>query len=541
MICRKIILSTAFVAFSFGLEAQTWPWARSCDGIGGSEGTGLCCDLSGNEFLTGYYSGPMTVGSTTLNGYGVFLAKYDASGNALWARTTAGTGSDYGLAVKADQGGNCLLTGYFSSTTFSLGAVTLSNTGSFNAFLAKYDPSGNVLWARSSAGSMNDRSRAVCIDASGNSYIAGLFTSSTVVFGSFTLTNSGTYNSFIAKYDPSGNVLWARSSNGVAEANAVSADQAGNVYMCGQYYSPGASFGGSSLTCGSGSEGFLVKYDPAGNVLWARSSASPGGYNKADAVTSASGSAVYVSGNFSTTTVFGTYSLSGTTASNLFVTKYDGSGNVLWARTATGYAGAYSACNDNNSLYLSGLTSTNNLVLDSYTLNPGAGAPDPTFIARFDLNGNVTYAEALRSGSDDQNAIAIDQNCHLYLGGDFWNYGNQNQTFVIGTNTLTATGSEDAFIAKLSFNCQQDGITERGKGGVFQLYPNPSSGIFTVKLQQESSGAQLRVIDQLGRIVYENTLEAGENIIHPSLKAGLYAYILQQNGSLLAQGKLVID
>jgi hypothetical protein len=541
MIYRKFILATAIAVCSLTLEAQTWAWARSCDGIGGSEGAGVCCDLSGNSFLTGYYSGPMTVGATTLNGFGVFLAKYDASGNALWAKTSAGTGSDYGLALAADQSGNCLVTGYFSSSSFSLGAVTLSNTGNFNVFLAKYDPSGNVLWAKSSVGSMNDRASAICTDASGNSYITGLFSSSTAVFGSYTLTNSGTYNSFVVKYDPSGNVLWARSSNGVAEGHAVSTDQAGNVYACGQYYSPGASFGGNTLTCGSGSEGFLVKYDPSGNVLWARSSASPGGYNNAGAVTSFSNGAVYVSGNFSTTTMFGTYSLSGTAASNLFVTKYDASGNVLWARTAGGYAGAYSACNDNNSMYLSGLTSTNNLVLDSYTLNPGAGAPDPSFIARFDPNGNVTYAEVLRSGSDDQNAIAVDHNCHLYFGGDFWNYGNQNQIFVIGTNTLYATGSEDAFIARLSFNCQQDGLAEYSKNATFQLYPNPSAGSFTIKLQQENSNARLKVFDQLGRVVYESALESGENLIQPHLKAGMYAYSVLQSGSMVARGKLLVE
>ncbi|MEK6616209.1 MAG: T9SS type A sorting domain-containing protein, partial [Bacteroidota bacterium] len=58
-------------------------------------------------------------------------------------------------------------------------------------FFVKYDPSGNVLWAKSAGGTSYDEANSVTADASGNIIAAGFFKSPTITFGSTTLTNTG--------------------------------------------------------------------------------------------------------------------------------------------------------------------------------------------------------------------------------------------------------------------------------------------------------------------------------------------------------------
>ncbi len=83
-------------------------------------------------------------------------------------------------------------------------------------FVVKYDASGNVVWAKSAGGTSNDIGNGIAVDASGNSYVTGYFVSPTITFSTTTLTNasSGTSDMFVVKYDASGNVVWARSAGG---------------------------------------------------------------------------------------------------------------------------------------------------------------------------------------------------------------------------------------------------------------------------------------------------------------------------------------
>ena len=66
-----------------------------------------------------------------------------------------------------------------------------------NIFLTKYDANGNVLWAKSFGGINIDIGSSVAIDASGNAYLTGIFYSPSITFGDYTLTNAGTYGPYM--------------------------------------------------------------------------------------------------------------------------------------------------------------------------------------------------------------------------------------------------------------------------------------------------------------------------------------------------------
>ena len=195
-------------------QAPNCLWAKSAGGTDVDYGRSVTTDASGNVYVMGYFYSPtITFGTTTLTNAGttgysdMFIAKYDAAGNVLWAKSAVGIDSDRGYSVTTDASGNVYVTGSFDSPTITFGTTTLTNagtTGYSDMFIAKYDAAGNVLWAKSEGSTSYDEGYSVATDASGNVYVMGYFYSPTITFGTTTLTNAGSVDMFIAKYDGTG-------------------------------------------------------------------------------------------------------------------------------------------------------------------------------------------------------------------------------------------------------------------------------------------------------------------------------------------------
>jgi hypothetical protein len=212
-------------------------------------------------------------------GFIVFLAGFSAlAGKAavpdfLWLNTAGGEGEDLGYSIAVDPAGSSYVAGGFASTNLKFGSIVLTNAKppSFDAFLVRYDPDGALLWAKKMGGTNDDRAMAVAIDSQDNCYVAGNFVSSNFFIGGVTLTNYAPYGNgsiFIAKFDSSGNLLWAKGPDRADDqfATGIAVDAAGNCYVTG-------TFDGTNIYAGSryGSRGYsdvlLLKYDTNGNLL----------------------------------------------------------------------------------------------------------------------------------------------------------------------------------------------------------------------------------------------------------------------------------
>ena len=260
-------------------------WAQGAGGTINDEPAGLATDGSGNVYVTGYFNSPSIIfGGTSFTNTGtagpdMFIVKYDANGNVIWAETAGGSGNDEGLGIARDNSGNVYVTGYFSSSHITFGETTLNNAGGNDIFIVKYDTNGNPIWAVSAGGSATDWALGVATDGSGNVYVTGGFMSPTITFGTFTLINAGSgyLDMFIVKYDPSGNVLWAKNAGGSSRdvGNSVTTDANGNVFVAGQFMSTSITFGTITLknpkgNTTNGYDMFIVKYTANGNVPWAK-------------------------------------------------------------------------------------------------------------------------------------------------------------------------------------------------------------------------------------------------------------------------------
>ncbi|MEO6130736.1 MAG: T9SS type A sorting domain-containing protein, partial [Saprospiraceae bacterium] len=170
----------------------------------------------------------------------IYLVKLDPGGNVIWAKNAGGEGFDHVQSLAIDYNDNIVVTGYFGSLSMTFDSIVVVNSSFvYDVFLVKYDETGKALWATTAAGSSLDGAYSVTIDKFANIFIAGAFYSNTINFGATTLTNSGGYDLFLAKYDPSGDNVWAIGGGGknYDEIFCVSVDQDENLFIAGGFWS----------------------------------------------------------------------------------------------------------------------------------------------------------------------------------------------------------------------------------------------------------------------------------------------------------------
>ena len=216
-------------------------WALKVGGAGVNGGGAVATDAAGNVYMAGFFTGPVTFGTTSLNG-NAYAAKYTSSGSLVWAKALTGTFGTEGAAMTVNAAGNVYFTGDFTGTVnFNPGSGT-SNLSSANAesvFVLKLDTNGNFVWAKQFASTTGSEAHGIAVDGNGNVYVAGGF-SGTVDFNpgsaTYNLTSAGGLDAFVAKLDSSGNFVWADRFGGTGDdiAYGLAVDSA-NVYTTGYF------------------------------------------------------------------------------------------------------------------------------------------------------------------------------------------------------------------------------------------------------------------------------------------------------------------
>lgn len=182
-----IIMATILSVGLQNAQSSEYTWANQINGFINDSGNWVAMDRDGNVFVTGVFIGTLTIGTETLESsgsYASFIIKYDSNGNLLWARNSE---NNICFGVSTDEFGNCFITGnFYDSTTFD--DWTLTSSGSKDIYLVKFDPNGNVIWAKKAGGIDYDSGTAIAVNNLGEIFISGYF-EGTVYFDSVILTN----------------------------------------------------------------------------------------------------------------------------------------------------------------------------------------------------------------------------------------------------------------------------------------------------------------------------------------------------------------
>jgi hypothetical protein len=159
----------------------------------------LTIDAAGDVVVAGTMSMPVDFGGGPLavSGGTVFVAKLAPGGDYVWSKGFASGGMAYPTALATDIGGDVVLSGYFSGV-LDVDGVLLDGDDSFDAFVAKLDPSGNHVWSRRYGNPEVTHGISVALDAGGSVFFTGNMRG-TVDFGTGPLVSAGGYDVFVAE------------------------------------------------------------------------------------------------------------------------------------------------------------------------------------------------------------------------------------------------------------------------------------------------------------------------------------------------------
>ncbi len=513
-----IILSITFYLLNSTFSvAQNWAWAKSAGGSQKVESYAITVDKMGNSYITGWFEDSLKFGSTTLvatvtsNIFAsdVFIAKYDVNGVFKWAKRAGGNNYDYGNGITTDASGNVYVIGLFSVTA-TFGTLSVTSSGDYDVFIAKYDPSGNALWVKKGGGTGWDVGNGITIDNSGNCYVTGAYRN-TVTFGTTALTSLGNYDAFIAKYDSTGTFIWAKSAGGTDDdrGQSVTTD-AGNCYITG-YFNSTAMVGSTSLISAGGSDILLAKYDAAGNAVWAKKA---GGTldDQGLSISSDDGGNNFITGFFNGASLFGggldTITLISAGAEDIFVGKYDYKGDVKWMKRFGG-----TQPDKGNGISID--TSGNSYVAGSFfgtaqfdTITSVSNNQDDAFVAGLNNLGKAKWVVHGGGVNPDMGkGIATTNTGSCFTTGFF---GTAASFGTINVNGFSTTDNS-LFVAKVDSTTivNPSTVTEDNinlKGVV--VYPNPSDTDVTVQFETSVSVGEISVelYDGVGKIVKHKTV-----------------------------------
>ncbi|MHA2366126.1 MAG: right-handed parallel beta-helix repeat-containing protein, partial [Candidatus Hodarchaeales archaeon] len=203
-----------------------------------------------------------------------WVAKLNTTGSDLIFSTyLGGDGQDIAWDIEIDQNNNSYVVGRTWASDFPVfNAYQGSIAGSSDVFITKFNTSGGVVFSTYFGGSSYDSGNGITLDSSGYIYITGYNQGGSLpTLNAYNATHGGSYESFIAKFNYTGNSLLYSTyigGNGDELANEIKVDSSGNAYIAGWTSSTDfptvnayqSSYGGSI-------DLFATKLNSAGNGL----------------------------------------------------------------------------------------------------------------------------------------------------------------------------------------------------------------------------------------------------------------------------------
>ena len=397
---------------SMDSPGSTWPVSiQGVTAVGTDSdetGRGIATDNAGNVYVAGITDGTLPGSPVTNQGsYDLFLVKYNSAGDTVWTRQMGSPDSETVSGVAVDSGGNIYVAGRTSGT---LPGSPTTYQGGTDLFLVKYNSAGDNVWTRQMGSPDSDIASGVAVDTAGNIYVAG-FTGGTLP-GSPTTHRGGGFDLFLVKYNPAGENVWTRQMGSPKSdtVSGVAVDTGGDIYVAG--YTLGTLPGSPTTNQGS-ADLFLVKYNSAGENVWTRQMGSP--FNDTvSGVAVDTGGNIYVAGYTSST-------LPGSPTTNqgsddLFLVKYNSAGDNVWTRQF--------GSPDTDDAMAVAVDTAGNIYVTGFTGGTLPGSPTTNqgnfdlFLVKYNSAGDNVWTRQKGSPDDDDAlAVAVDTVGNVYVTG----------------------------------------------------------------------------------------------------------------------------
>lgn len=247
-----VILFIAFTISGIAIKAQTAPdWSRVLQTTANNyPSSKVVAADADNIIIAGTVSGPVTFGGTTYTSVGMddlIIFKLNSAGTVIWAKqfNAKANGTIIPEAILVDANHNICLVGTFSGTA-TFGNVVITASAVNNSYIARFDAYGNVVWATAFSANGTGSSK-IAFDIDGNNYLISK-------------------SSSLLKFSASGSKMWGQN---FPDRTLQAINVYGNSLFIGGALQPGISkFGIQNITSKyAHNTGFMAKANLDGEYL----------------------------------------------------------------------------------------------------------------------------------------------------------------------------------------------------------------------------------------------------------------------------------
>jgi hypothetical protein len=389
----------------------------------------------------------------------------DPTPNRLWATYLGGVGYEEIFGTSIATSGDIFVTGQTStiSYTATTGAVISSVNGAVDAFVAKYNVAGNLIWFKYFGGTDFDYATAISKNITTSLVIAGYTTSSTGLASTGNVFGGGN-DAFVAKIDTAGLTIWSRyyGDAGDEQANGVAVSTDGSVYVGGLTTSTLniATAGTQQTAYGAGagvSDGFIAKFNGAtGATIWGTYLGGTGDDAINGIATDATNN-VYVVGNTTSTNNIASTIPAAQQAANAglqdaFLVKYAAATGVRSFGTYMGgtFADGANAVSIDalSNVFVGGYTNSP-LLATAGTYKSALGTGQEAILVKYNSTSGLRIAATYfgGTGNDEIKSINSDAALNIVIAGST---NSPNAIATVASFQNTYSNALDGFVVRLN-------------------------------------------------------------------------------------------
>ncbi|GIV33789.1 MAG: hypothetical protein KatS3mg031_1324 [Chitinophagales bacterium] len=578
-------------------------WALKAENSYEDSPNGIVTDAAGNVYVSGlYYGDTLTFGGLTTTHTGhlnikAYLLKVSPAGTPVWLRTFYAPSDPNGflswgmwlndMTINSNQ--ELIVTGTIRTDSSHIDGFIVKNHGVNGShtdfFVAKFNTTtGTAIWVKQAI-SVNgyENVEQITVDGQNAIYVCGHTISNTLTMDNFTLqaaSISPSNEAFIFKLSDSGAVLWADrfgapNSQKLTQAQGITVDHSGNIYVAGEFSSTELQFGSfllqnnnTQLLSNGSRDLFVAKYNAQGVKQWVKGITHNLNYDYSESIfrlQTGADNNIYAVGMFrgqsitwDSITVFN--SIPTATASSAynridpFIVKFDADGIPFWIKTLHNSTYNHNlhdetltrfVLDNGNNFYGAGflLTTTLGLLVDTTIYFHPLPGPDNCSNSRdafiIKIQGTMNWSGPDSCGitvCDDGNVCTMDSCMNGIC---------VFTPIICDDGDSCTTDSCDPLIGCVYTPITGCGVSVKATTWFYEnisVYPNPFSSHAVLNLTTPIRNGSLHITDLTGksRMMLRNIAGDVIRIERKNLPDGIYVFHLMENQSHIGLGKLVI-
>lgn len=352
-----------------------------------------------------------------------------------WCSHFGGPSLDYGLCTTVDEMGHIYISGNTLSETSIASALSYQTVygGNNDGYIAKFNESGQRLWSTYFGGDDEEIIYDINSDNSGSIVVVGTTKSTTGIAttGAHQTSFSGNVDSFIAKFDENGNLLWSTYFGGSAYDKATGVDflPDGRLVVVGWTTSnSGIATPGAFREYQLGQDGYLACFASNGALIWSTYFGGSGpAQEEARCIVVDDENGIYVGGFTEATSLLATPGAhqvtygGGQPDGDGFLAHFNDSGLMTWASYYGGAGNDYVnsiARGNNNELVIGGSTNSNSSIATAGAHQTSLlGNALDAFLAVFNTSGQRQWSTYLGGNSSEEGRSVSIVNNNIYFSG----------------------------------------------------------------------------------------------------------------------------